>query len=94
MENALFKLELDVVYPISRTVSKYFKTLKTLRQYDKRNDFDNALVVLEKREYILTDSGYERFYVFFNRIVPLSELIKITTGLIKSEESKSSIFKK
>ena len=94
METPLFKLELDIAYPISRTVSKCFKSLKTLRQYDKRNDFDNALVVLEKREYILTASGYERFHVFFNRIVPLSELIKITTELIKSEESKSSTFKK
>ena len=94
MENPLFKLELDVTYPIPRTIAKYFKSLKTLRQWKKRNDIDNNILFFEAREYILIGSRYERFHVFFNKIVPLSELISVTTELIKSEESKTSLLQK
>ena len=94
MENLLFKLELDVTCPIPRTRTKYFKSLKTLRQWKNRNDVDNNITIFEAREYILVGSRYERFHIFFNKVVPLSELITVTTGLIKSEESKSSYLQK
>ena len=54
MENPLFKLELDITYPIPRTITKTFNSLKTLRQWENRNDIDNIITVFEKREYILS----------------------------------------
>lgn len=90
----MFKMELDVTYPIPRTITKHFNSLKVLRQWEKRNDPDGSLTILETRKYILTDKGYERYHVFGNTIVPLSKLIQITTFLIKNEESKSSFFRK
>lgn len=90
----LFKLELEVTYPIPRTITKYFNSLKVLRQWEKRNDPESSLTVLETRKYMLSDKGYERFHVFGNTIVPLSELIQITTSLLKNEESKSSFSRK
>lgn len=85
-----FKIELDVIYPIRRTIAKSFKSLKILRQWAKRNDIYSSIYIFEVREYILTNEGYQRFVVFGNTIVSLSELVKITTNLIKSEELKSS----
>jgi hypothetical protein len=90
----LFKLELDVTYPIPRTITKRFNSLKVLRQWTKRNNVDNQMIVFEKREYIFTGKSYERFAILGKTIVPLSDLIKKTTDLINNEEQKASFLKK
>jgi len=49
----LFKLEIDIITPVSRTVTKPFKTLKVLRQWQQRADIDNNIYILGYREYML-----------------------------------------
>ena len=66
-----FKLELDIAYPQIFIASKYFNSLKILNQWIKRN---NSFSIFGYRKYILTDNGYERFEIFGNTIVTLSEL--------------------
>ena len=39
-ENIKFKMEIDVLVPIPRTVTRDFTSLKHLRQWQKRNDID------------------------------------------------------
>ena len=38
-ENIKFKMEIDVLVPIPRTVTRDFTSLKHLRQWQKRNDY-------------------------------------------------------
>ena len=42
-ENIKFKMEIDVLVPIPRTVTRDFTSLKHLRQWQKRNDIDGSL---------------------------------------------------
>ncbi|NDV83393.1 hypothetical protein D0T87_15580 [Bacteroides sp. 51] len=85
--NEKFKLELDMAYPHIGIFSKYFNSLKSLKQWLKRNK-NSLFTCIETREYIFTNNGYERFYIFGNTLVPLSELSKITSDIIKNEEDK------
>ena len=43
----LFKPEFDITYPFFRTQTKNFKSLKVLRQWQKRNEIDNSFVVFK-----------------------------------------------
>lgn len=89
MENDVFKLEMDVIAPVPGTVNRYFKTLKTLRQWQKRTEIENSIYVFECREYMKNKTGqWERFVIIGTTIVLLSELTKKATRLIKSEEEK------
>ena len=45
-ENIKFKMEIDVLVPIPRTVTRDFTSLKHLRQWQKRNDIDVLFTVL------------------------------------------------
>ncbi|MDR2956341.1 MAG: hypothetical protein LBV43_14810 [Prevotella sp.] len=87
-EQFLFKLELDIAYPQICIASRYFHSLKTLNQWLKRND---SVSIFGYRKYMLTDTGYERFEIFGNAIVPLSELKEIIQKIEKSEQ-ESIIF--
>lgn len=92
-DKSQFKMEIDTPFPIPRTVTRNFTSLKHLRQWQKRNDLDNVLWCFAHREYILNDTGdYERFTVISNQIVRLSELEKLLKKL-KNEGFKSSLYK-
>ena len=78
-----FKLELDIAYPQIFIASKYFNSLKILNQWIKRN---NSFSIFGYRKYILTDNGYERFEIFGNTIVTLSELKEVVSKIEKSEQ--------
>lgn len=75
-EQYSFKLEIDVISPISRTVTKPFRSLKVLRQWQKRTDIDNNIYILGHREYMRNPvtHQWERFTVFGTTIVLFSEL--------------------
>jgi ubiquinone/menaquinone biosynthesis C-methylase UbiE len=86
----MFKLEIEVITPILRVVTKSFTSLKVMRQWQKRNDLDNALWCLEYKEYIFKNDQWEPFVVFGKQIVTLSELHKTMKKLTKSEDFNSS----
>jgi hypothetical protein len=71
-----FKLEIDIITPIPRTITKSFRSLKVLRQWQKRTDIDNNIYILGHREYMLNPvtHQWERFTVFGTTIVLFSEL--------------------
>ncbi|MDH6311213.1 hypothetical protein M2451_003872 [Dysgonomonas sp. PFB1-18] len=83
IEQPSFKLEIDIAYPLIYIGKKYFNSLKTLNQWLKRNE---SVSIFGHRKYILTDSGYQRFHIFGNTIVPLSELQQIVQQIEKSEK--------
>ena len=83
-----FKLELDMAHPEVGIYPKYFNSLKSLNQWLKRNE-DTLFTCVETRKYILTANGYERFHVFGNVVVPLSELDHIISNIRKNEEEKA-----
>ena len=56
-ENIKFKMEIDVLVPIPRTVTRDFTSLKHLRQWQKRNDIDGSLYCFAHREYLLNEKG-------------------------------------
>jgi hypothetical protein len=82
-ERSLFKLELDIAYPQACIASKYFNELKSLNQWLKRND---SVSIFGYRKYMLTGTGYERFEIFGNTVVPLSELKEVIRKIEKSEQ--------
>lgn len=82
-EQCLFKLEFDIAYPHICIGTKYFNSLKTLNQWLKRN---NSFSIFGHRKYILTESGYERFEIFGNTIVTISELKDTIRKIEKSEQ--------
>jgi hypothetical protein len=86
----LFKLELDVITLIPRTVTKPFRSLKVLRQWQKRTDIDNNIYILNYREYILNPvtHQWERFTVFGTTIVLFSELEREYYRLKKTDKSE------
>ena len=67
-ENIKFKMEIDVLVPIPRTVTRDFTSLKHLRQWQKRNDIDGSLYCFAQRKgrmgtiyrYRQTGSDYRR----------------------------------
>lgn len=83
-----FKLEIDIIAPVCRTVTKQFKTLKVLRQWQQRADIDNNIYILGYREYKLNPvtHRWERFTVFGTTIVLFSELEREYYRLRKNKE--------
>jgi hypothetical protein len=86
----MFKLEIEVIAPILRTVTKKFNSLKVMRQWQKRNDLRGCLWCLGYKEFILKNEQWEPFTVFGKQIVTLPELYKTIEKLIKSEDLNSS----
>lgn len=82
-EENSFRLELDIAYPQICIASKYFKSLKILNQWLKRN---NSFSTFGHRKYILTENGYERFEIFGNTIVTLSQLKEVVSKIEKSQQ--------
>ena len=89
-EEYSFKLELDVISPIARTVTKPFRSLKVLRQWQQRADIDNNIYILGYREYKLNPvtHQWERFTVFGTTIVLFSELEREYYRLRKNKEEQ------
>jgi hypothetical protein len=79
----MFRLEIEITTPILRIVTKSFKSLKIMRQWQKRNDLDNALWCLEYKEYIFKNNQWEPFVVFGKQIVTLSKLYETIEKLTK-----------
>ena len=71
-ENIKFKMEIDVLVPIPRTVTRDFTSLKHLRQWQKRNDIDGSLYCFAHREYLLNEKGeWEQFTVIGKQVVTI-----------------------
>ncbi|MFV0468719.1 MAG: hypothetical protein ACK5MK_07320 [Dysgonomonas sp.] len=85
-----YKLEIDVITPVSRTVTKPFKTLKVLRQWQQRADIENNIYIFGYREYMLNPVTHlwERFTVFGTTIVLFSELEREYYRLRKNKEEQ------
>jgi hypothetical protein len=79
----MFKLEIEVITPILRTVTKPFVSLKVMRQWLKRNDLNHALCCLGYKEYIMKNGQWEPFVVVGKKIVTLSELCNAVKELTK-----------
>jgi hypothetical protein len=79
----IFKLEIEVITPILRTVTKPFASLKVMRQWLKRNDLKSALWCLGYKKYIMKNGQWEPFVVFGKKIVTLSELCNAVKELTK-----------
>lgn len=89
-----FRLEMDIVVPIPRTVTYSFTSLKFMRQWQKRNELDNALWCMAYQEYILNENNeWERFTVFGKSIVRKSQL-EAALKQMKDEGFNSSLIKK
>ena len=90
-ENIKFKMEIDVLVPIPRTVTRDFTSLKHLRQWQKRNDIDGSLYCFAHREYLLNEKGeWEQFTVIGKQVKWLntysSSVLELTV-LIRSKQS-------
>jgi len=81
----LFRLELDVAYPQIGVASRYFHSLKSLNQWLKRNE---TASIFDHRKYILTEKGYERFHIFGNTVVTLTEMQEIINNIEISERDR------
>lgn len=80
-ENIKFKMEIDVLVPIPRTVTRDFTSLKHLRQWQKRNDIDGSLYCFAHREYLLNEKGeWEQFTVIGKQVVTIGETGKASFG--------------
>lgn len=76
-----FKLELDIVIPLPRTVTYKFKTLKVLRQWQKRHE-DLFFFCINSRMYQLSSSGiWEKFTVIGKNIVTENQLETILSAM-------------
>ena len=74
-ENIKFKIEIDVLVPIPRTVTRDFTSLKHLRQWQKRNDSDGSLYCFAHREYLLNEKGeWEQFTVIGKQVVAVTTI--------------------
>lgn len=87
----MFRLEIEITTPILRIVTKSFKSLKIMRQWQKRNDLDNVLWCLEYKEHIFKNGQWEPFVVFGKQIVTLSELHKTIEKLKTKEVNNKKI---
>ena len=77
-ENIKFKMEIDVLVSIPRTVTGSFTSLKHLHQWQKRNDIDGSLYCFVHREYLLNEKGeWEQFTVIGKQVVTIGELEKL-----------------
>lgn len=84
----IFKLRIDVTLPIPRTITRNFKSLKSLRQWQQRKDIDNNIYMLAYREYTINEktNQWERFTVFGKSLVLFSDLEKEYKRLNTNEE--------
>ncbi len=84
----IFKLRIDVTSPIPRTITRNFKSLKSLRQWQQRKDIDNNIYMLGYREYTINEQTkkWERFTVFGKSLVLFSELEREYQRLKHHEE--------
>jgi hypothetical protein len=82
-KNDKFKLDIEIIYPCLRVVSKYFASLKVMRQWQKRNDLDHSIVCFGYKEFIFINEQLERFTIIGKRIVTLSELYALVHKLEK-----------
>ena len=81
-ENIKFKMEIDVLVPIPRTVTRDFTSLKHLRQWQKRNDIDGSLYCFAHREYLLNEKGeWEQFTVIGKQVVTIGELERLLLAM-------------
>ena len=56
-ENIKFKMEIDVLVPIPRTVTRGFTSLKHLRQCHFVSAIDGSLYCFAHRKYLLNEKG-------------------------------------
>lgn len=84
----IFKLRIDVTSPIPRTITRNFKSLKSLRQWQQRKNIDNNIYMLAYREYMFNPNTqkWERFTVFGKSLVLFSDLEKEYNRLNTNEE--------
>ena len=74
-ENIKFKMEIDVLVPIPRTVTRDFTSLMHLRQWQKRNDIDGSL-------YCFNEKGeWEQFTVIGKQVVTIGELERLLLAM-------------
>lgn len=70
-----FKLEMDVITPIPRTITRKFSTLRHMRQWKNRNEIDSCLWCVNSRTYTRNEKGeWEQFTIFGKQIVLKSEM--------------------
>ena len=84
----IFKLRIDVTSPVPRTITRNFKSLKSMRQWQQRKDIDNNIYMLAYREYTINEQTkqWERFTVFGKSLVLFSELEREYQRLMTNEE--------
>lgn len=70
-----FKLEMDVITPIPRTITRKFSSLRHMRQWKNRNEIDSCLWCVNSRTYTRNEKGeWEQFTIFGKQIVLQSEM--------------------
>lgn len=70
-----FKLEMDIIIPIPRTVTREFSSLRHLRQWKNRNSIDCCYWCINYRTYTRNSEGeWELFTIFGKQIVLKSEM--------------------
>lgn len=70
-----FKLEMDVITPIPRTITRKFSSLRHMRQWKNRNEIDSCLWCVNCRTYTRNEKGeWEQFTIFGKQIVLKSEM--------------------
>lgn len=70
-----FKLEMDVITPIPRTITRKFSSLRHMRQWKNRNEIDRCLWCVNSRTYTRNEIGeWEQFAIFGKHIVLKSEM--------------------
>lgn len=74
---------MDIVYPTVTTGVRNFGSLKSLRQWVKRNDPENNITCFGYREYVLVGDVWDRFTVIGKKVVTLSELQRMIQELEK-----------
>lgn len=84
----IFKLRIDVISPVPRTITRNFKSLKSMRQWQQRKDINNNPYMLAYREYTInqTSNEWERFVVFGKSLVLFSEIKREYERLNTDEE--------
>jgi hypothetical protein len=84
----IFKLRIDVTSPVPRTITRNFKSLKSMRQWQQRKDIENNIYMLAYREYTINEQTkkWERFIVFGKSVVLFSELEREYQRLKRHEE--------
>lgn len=87
-EQYIFKLRIDVTNPIPRTITRNFKSLKSMRQWQQRKGIDDNIYMLAYREYTINKKTnlWERFTVFGKSLVLFSDLEKEYKRLNTNEE--------